>query len=185
MLKTSSPMGSTECKSKWVLKWLLTCVMLGFFIKLWWGNSWALRHMNGACSGLPKLMLAYGPQFSVRDPNMFWVPWIPTQLMFLRAGGLVACSHTKSPSDKTSQKLAATAHNNNVCYGSRSHKSHNTEILPISFPSSIEWNILAQAVILKACCILMEVGRSIPQCSAPAWARTRGTKAALSLCTYN
>lgn len=41
----------------------------------------------------------------------------------LRAGGLVACSHPESPSDKNLSKLAATLGDNTACDGFRSQKS--------------------------------------------------------------
>lgn len=166
-MKTSSPMGIIECKSKSVLEWLLTFVTLGFFIKLMWGKSWALRHMICVCLGPPDwcwpvARTRWGTIFHEGSQHTLDT-WILTCLMLLRAGGLVACSHMKSPSDKNTQNLAAIPHNNNVCNGSRSNKRHNTpEILPISFPSTIEWNILAQAITLKACSILLDAGRSIP-----------------------
>lgn len=59
------------------------------------------------------------------------------------------------------QRLAATPYNNNICHGSRSHKTHNAaEILPFSFPSTTEWSILA--AILKACSILLHAEGAFP-----------------------
>lgn len=104
-----------------------------------------------------------GAQFSIKDLKTFWVPWIPAHLVLLRAGGLVACSHMKLPNNKNSQKLATSPHSN-ACNGSRSNKRHHTaEILPISFPSTTEWNLLALVIILKACSILLDAGKSHSQ----------------------
>lgn len=158
-------MGSTECESKSVLEWLVTYVTLGIFIQLWWGKSWALRHMTQVCSVLPKSMLACGKDRMGHNfpsgtqhalgPLTIDIPGVPQSW---RSGGLFSHQVT---SDKNRQRLATTPYNNNICNGSRSHKRHNTaEILPFSFPSATEWNILA--AILKACSILLDAEGAFP-----------------------
>lgn len=165
-----------------MLEWLLARVVLGFFIKLRRGKSWALRHTTHACSGLPKLMLAcgeyrVGQSFPPRATRHFGFLGQVRAWRSLRAGGLVACFHPKSPSDKNQSKSAGTLGNNKVCNGSRRQKRRNTpEILPISFPSTLY--LLTQTLILKGITskhvlILLDAGRSVPQHPALTLGRTR------------
>lgn len=120
-------------------------VTLGFFIKHKLGKSQALRHTTCACSGLLRLTLACwsgtGHSFTLRVTRHFvCLGW-----RSLRAGGLVACSHPKSPSDKTQSKLAATLGNNKVSNRSKSKKRDGTpEILLSSFPPTR--HLLTQAL---------------------------------------
>lgn len=95
----------------------------------------------------------------------------------LRAGDLMPCSHSKSPSDKTQSKLAITLANNKVCHGSRSQKRHNTpEILPTSFLPTLY--LLTQTLTLKAITskyapISLDAGRNDRQYPALTPARIR------------
>lgn len=138
--------------------------------------------MTRACSGLPKLMMAcgkhrVGQSFAPRVARHFGFLGQVHAWRSLRAGGLVTCSHPKSPSHKNQSKVAATLGNNKVCNGSRSQKRHNTpEILPISFPPALY--LLTQTLILKAITskhapVLLDAGRSVPQHPALSLARTR------------